>query len=230
MVFNQEFWGARYQSKNIGWQLADVHPKLLEYLPMITKGQKPKKFFIPLSGKTIDIPYLISLGHQVFAIEFLPETIEEWNVEHSLGLKHDKATSIFSTDDGQLTVFSGDFQNCPIENWGPFDVIWDRAAFIALDYSLRSQYAELLKRSVQADSQNEHEFQFLLQTVEYDKKLYGGPPQCVTDDDIKKYFSSWASVKLLEKKLMPEDHPCRNVNGTIAGDPYESFHLLQVKH
>src|SRR5271154_5868793 len=108
---DKEYWAERYRSDKTGWFLEDVHPKLREHLNLLTNGENSKKFFIPLSGKTKDIPYLLSLGHKVFAIEYVTQVVEELDKENSLGLKFDKEKCSYETSDGQLVIFCGYFKD-----------------------------------------------------------------------------------------------------------------------
>ena len=144
-----KFWVSRYTNKAIDWHIEDVNPHLKSYLSIFQKEKKdPQKIFIPLCGKTKDIPYLLSLGFEVFGVEGVAQAVEQLDAENNLGLKFDPVDSVYGTEDGKLKVFCGDLFKCPIEKWGPFDCVWDRGSFIAIDYSYRELYSELLKRSV----------------------------------------------------------------------------------
>jgi len=158
-----------------------------------------KKFFLPLCGKTKDIPYLLSLGHQVFGIEGALQPILELQSENSLKLYFDQEKSLYYTADHQLEIYSGDVFACPVEEYGPFDCIWDRGSFVALDYSTREAYTDLMSRSVRNRDGSYHEFKYLFEAYYYDKALYPGPPTCVDEEDMKKYFGQWSAFEELER-------------------------------
>ncbi len=103
---------------------------LFKHLKTLIPDSKPKKIFIPLCGKTKDIPFLLSLGHKIFGVETWKLGIEELNTEHKLGLKLNAENKLYTNEDGRLKIYCGDFFTCPIAKWGPFDVIWDRGSFI----------------------------------------------------------------------------------------------------
>lgn len=212
---NTRFWENRYRNNNIQWHIDDVNPMLFKHLktliPSVTgevgEGSKadsnPKKIFIPLCGKTKDIPFLLSLGHEVFGVESFSAAIEELNYDHNLELKFDQQKSLYESEDGRLKIYCGDFFTCPIEDFEPFDCIWDRGSFIAVDYHFREAYVEMMKRAVALgtgihnyiNNHNSyifyqyfikictiliyvgHKFRYLLQTVRYDKTVYPGPPR-----------------------------------------------------
>ncbi|CAL8110762.1 unnamed protein product [Orchesella dallaii] len=236
---NLEYWENRYKKRNFEWHIEEVHPQLLKYLSKLTQleteetveGSKAKKFFVPLCGKTKDIPFLLKLGFEVFAVEAIDSVVQELINENNLELTFDEKRSIYHDKDEQLKIYCGDLFKCPIEEYGPFDCIWDRASFIALDYSFRPSYIDMMKRSVGYGSENGvHNFRYLLQSVTYDKSNFAGPPRCVDAADIKEFFGLWADVTVLESNWVSLDHPCRRVNGYYEDDFFEEFHFFQPKN
>lgn len=152
---NVNYWSDRWAQEKTGWHKSDVNKQLIANLPKLCGGAVGKRFFIPLCGKTVDIPYLCSQGHKVFGVEAVPKPIEELNEEHSLGLKFDAETSTYATDDGKITIYCGDIFICPFDKFGPFDCVWDRASFIAFDYPFRTAYKEMIQRSLKVRDQGE---------------------------------------------------------------------------
>lgn len=145
---NVNYWADRWMQEKIGWHRSAVNKQLIENLPKLCDGSASKKFFIPLSGKTVDIPYLYAQGHRVFGVEAVPMAIEALNTEHSLGLKFDPESSTYATDDGNVVIYCGDIFTCPFEKFGPFDCVWDRGSFVAFDYPFRAAYKEMIQRSL----------------------------------------------------------------------------------
>ncbi|CAG7817082.1 unnamed protein product, partial [Allacma fusca] len=189
------YWEKRYSEKQTQWYLSEAHDSLVKYMPLLASENSVKKFFLPLCGKSKDIPYLLSLGHRVFGIEGALQPILELEKENSLKLNFDKERSIYFTDDHQLEIYFGDIFACPIEQYGPFDCIWDRASFVALDYSTRPAYVEVMRRSVLRGDGSYHDFKYLFQAYNYDKSLYPGPPTSVDWKDMEQCFGDWADIK-----------------------------------
>jgi len=147
-------WKKRWEENQLRWHKSEVNPYLVNYLENFP-SPAPMKCFVPLCGKTKDISYLLSLGHQVFAVEGVQKAIETLNTENSFNLQFDKGTSIYSNDSKSLQIYLGNLFSCPIENWGPFDFIWDRGSITAVDYSLHERYSSLMQRSVSGKGNNE---------------------------------------------------------------------------
>jgi hypothetical protein len=55
-------WHAAYEKGTIPWHRTKVHSKLEEYLDLLTSSRTRVKFLIPLSGKSVDIPWLYEKG------------------------------------------------------------------------------------------------------------------------------------------------------------------------
>lgn len=236
---NLEYWENRYRCNSIEWHMDEVHPHLLKYLSDLTQGKEkedtPLKFFLPLCGKTKDIPFLLNLGFHVFGVEAVPAVIQEFSEENKMPLKYDSENLVYYNASRTLQIYCGDLFKCPIEFYGPFDCVWDRASFIALDYNFRPGYLEMMKRALRDEQTGgiSKQFRYLLQSVKYDKTKFGGPPRCVDDEDVKTLFENWAEVKLLESFTVNEDHPCRQVarKAGYFGDEFsERFHLISPKN
>lgn len=232
---NLEYWENRYKTRCLQWHIDEVHPHLLKYLSLLTQEteEDPKnkdkklKFFLPLCGKSKDIPFLLNLGFQVFGVEGVDSVIQEFIQENQLDLQLDESRKIYQTKDGQLQIYCGDLFKCPIEEYGPFDCVWDRASLIALEYSFRPAYLDMMKRAV--GHGKGHDFRYVLQSVKYDKTKCPGPPRAVDSQDIKDHYGSWADVSCLESNWVSLDHPCRRVCSYFENDFFEEFHLIKPK-
>lgn len=146
---NINYWADRWAQDEIDWHKPEVSEQLIANVWKLCDGVLNKTFFLPLCGKTVDILYLQIHGHKVFGVEAVPQPIEELNAEHGLGLKFNSETSTYATDDGRIKIYCGDIFTCPFEKFGPFDCIWDRGSFVAVDYPFRHAYKEMIQRSLQ---------------------------------------------------------------------------------
>lgn len=220
---NVNYWADRWAQNKTGWHKSDVSKHLLANLPKLCEDGASKNFFIPLCGKTVDIPYLYLKGHRVFGVEAVPKPIEELNEEHSLGLKFNPESSTYATDDGKVIIYCGDIFTCPFDKFGPFDCVWDRASFIAFDYSFRTAYKEMMQRSLRVKATGgtekcklcqyfdsmvrlmftdflDHAFKYLLETLDYNREKFGGPPRATDMKDMEEYFGDWANIEVINRE------------------------------
>ena len=161
-VANISYWGKRWDENRTGWHRPVVNPALKKYFKQLTNSDIPEnfeesdfkctlkneQFYVPLCGKTMDIPFLLRVGYRVFGVEAVKSAIEALATEHSLDLKLNEKESIYSTHDGRLRIYYGDLFTCPLEKWGPYDYVWDRGALIAVEYVARKPYIAAMQRAL----------------------------------------------------------------------------------
>jgi len=219
--FNVAYWQKRWEENQIGFHRPQINPYLLNHIEKMT-GQKltaepigdtaqflensKKTWFVPLCGKTVDIPYLLSQGFRVFGLEAAKLAIEALDQEHSLSLVYNEDTKLFTGADGLLQIYMGDLFSCPIEKFGPFDYVWDRGSFIAVEYPFRSSYVEMMQRALKKSDGSWYNYKYLMDSVQYDKSKFGGPPRSVDAADIEEFYKPWCSVELVESEVMPADN------------------------
>ncbi|CAL8143864.1 unnamed protein product [Orchesella dallaii] len=226
--FNVSYWKKRWEENETGFHRTEINPFLLRHIEIVTgqnltpepigdiaqfQENSNKTWFVPLCGKTMDIPYLLSQGFRVFGLEAAKLAIEALDQEHSLCLVYNEETKLFTGADGLLQIYMGDLFTCPIEDFGPFDYVWDRGSFVALEYPFRSSYIELMKRALKKSDGSWYNFKYLLESFLYDKSIYEGPPRSVDDNDIEEFFKPWCSIKLIETDPLPPDNRVATVVG-----------------
>jgi len=166
-----EYWSQRWEEGRTGWHSKDVNEFLVKFYPQVTGKDLPstalldpsseefqenskKTWFVPLCGKTVDIPFLLGLGYRVFGVDGVKKAIETLDAENKLDLKFDEARSVYEGAGGKLKIYCGDLFKCPIEEFGPFDFCWDRGSLIAIEYSQRLLYRNMLQRAFAASNTN----------------------------------------------------------------------------
>ncbi|ODM89850.1 putative thiopurine S-methyltransferase [Orchesella cincta] len=232
-----EKWETRWNENKLRWHKDAIDPLLIKHLGKLHEKDKddpistsPKKFFVPLCGKTLDIAYILSLGYHVFAVEGVRKAVDTLNTENNFGLEFHEQDSIFKTLDGKLQIYLGDLFTCPFEKWAPFDYVWDKGSLTAIDEESRQKYKISMQKSVQIPGSNDyHNFKYLLRTVIYDKsKSEGMGPKCVSETDMNDLYGDWTNITLLESVKLPEGHILRrNIN--IGSVCHENIYLLSPK-
>lgn len=208
-----------------------MNPTLLKYLSTLTQGKEkrdtPLKFLVPLCGKTKDIPFLLNLGFHVVGIEGVASVIQELAEENNIPLEYDSQAQVYHNTNRSLQVYCGDLFKCPVESFGPYDCIWDRGSLIALDYKFRPSYMATIKRALKSSNS----YKYLLQAIVYDKTKFGGPPSCVTEQDVTELYSDWTEVKFLESVNVIGDHSYRHMfdEAGYFDKVTEQFYLISPK-
>jgi thiopurine S-methyltransferase len=64
---NTEYWLKRWNENRIGFHKDGVNPLLEQFLPLIAK--QPGRTLVPLCGKSADLAWLVSRGHDVVGVD-----------------------------------------------------------------------------------------------------------------------------------------------------------------
>ncbi|WP_111894742.1 thiopurine S-methyltransferase [Acinetobacter sp. MB5] len=185
----EEFWHKRWENNQIGFHQIKPNPFLIEYFSAL--NVKPHaRIFVPLSGKTLDISWLLAQGCRVVAIELSQIAVDA--LIEQLGLQFEISTSGTLTHyyHPQIEIFSGDFFQLSEAQLGSVNAIYDRAALVALPENMRSQYAQHLIKITHTAPQ------FLI-SYEYDQTLFEGPPFCVNRAEVERLYAKDYCLKIL---------------------------------
>jgi thiopurine S-methyltransferase len=183
------FWRNKWQRNEIGFHEPRANPLLVAHFPSLSLAAG-SRVFVPLCGKTLDIQWLLSRGHQVAGAELSELAVEQ--LFTALGL----TPSV--TPIGALTryrapgidIFHGDIFDLSANDLGGVDAVYDRAALIALPETLRSRYARYLERLTNRAIH-------LTICLNYEQRLLAGPPFSVDGAEVARLYQPAYDVKLL---------------------------------
>lgn len=187
-----EFWQERWEKRELRFHLPFVHPILKRSLPLFDLP-KNGRVFLPLCGKTLDIGYLLAEGHQVVGVELSDIAVAE--LFRDLDLKPEVSDWAGGQcwRHGGLTIFQGDYFALTPEQLGPVDLVYDRAALVALPEEMRDRYAARLPELTGTAPQ-------LLICFEYDQARMDGPPFAVTAAILQALYGERYELTELSRK------------------------------
>lgn len=182
-----DFWLARWRNNELGFQLDAAHPLLVQCLPAVMDNCT--SVLVPLCGKSPDMVYLSQyfsvLGAELSDIA-CRDFFNEQNLPHNLtDLGHFKMFV-----GANISLLQGDFFALEREQITHCQLVYDRAALIALPPLMRQQYAAKLNTLLPAGTR------ILLISLEYPEHEKQGPPFAVFYDELVKLFPS-AKIELL---------------------------------
>lgn len=193
-----EFWYSRWAENRIGFHLADSNPLLIKHWQALNP-QRHERVFVPMCGKTQDLVWLAARHEQVIGVELSDIAVKAFFAENlytplvtGVGHQH-----LYEFD--EISIYQGDYFTVNID---PVDVVYDRAAFIAMPADMRQDYVEKLLSVVKPGGR------ILLITLDYDQDELAGPPFSVPHADVVALFPQ-AKVTLLERDNADETHPRR---------------------
>lgn len=195
-----DFWHQRWTDNQIGFHQSAPTTLLLKHWPALDVPAGAT-VFVPLCGKSLDMAWLASQGHQVLGVELSRLAVEQFFTEHGLAPEIHESKYGRHYRAGGIEIIHGDAFGLDAQVLGDCVAVFDRAAMIALPPLMRVRYADELYARLPTGCRG------LLVTLEYPRTDRDGPPFAISEDEVRgRYASSW-QVELLERRSIPADHP-----------------------
>ena len=195
MAHERGYWEGRWIKADYSWQRTEVDARLQKYLPRLTCDTPIVSIFVPLCGKTLDVPWLCQQGHSVVGVEFSDiaarELFEEHNIPHSV--TEQDSFKVYAASDRNLKVFVGDYFEFEFEQFsGSFDATWDCNAFGAIAIDNRLRYIEKLNTLLKPKGR------ILMSAYEFDQSLRDRHPFSIHLSLMVEQFGAKYDVELVE--------------------------------
>jgi thiopurine S-methyltransferase len=194
---NNEYWLKRWIENRIGFHKDGVNPFLEQFLPQVSKA--PGRTFVPLCGKSADLTWLAAQGHQVVGVDVSEVAARAFAFEQKIAMTAANEPPFLVFRSERIAYYVGDFFNLQPDRIGRFELIYDRAALIALPAGKRPEYAQKLKALMVSGGS------LLLVSLEYDPKQMEGPPFAVTEAEVRSFFKELSVSKLREHDCIEEE-------------------------
>lgn len=189
-----EFWENKWKLNDIRFHLPDVNALLIAAFSNVT----PCKVLVPLCGKSVDMQWLASRGHQVIGVELSEIACLAFFTENNIpyDILDKEPFSVYKSKN--IEIWCGDIFKLPIEASAGVSAIYDRAALIALPESIRLSYTQFITNIIKSDA-----LDMLLITIEYPDGAAAGPPFSISPAQVAEYYSNKFNIKQL---ALPEDY------------------------
>lgn len=185
-----DFWHQRWQTNQIGFHLPEANPLLVKHFSSLGLPSGAR-IFLPLCGKTEDIPWLLLQGYQVAGIELSKIAIEDLFKRLQLKPVITKLGDLHHYSAPNISIYVGDIFKLTADQLGKVDAVYDRAALVALPEDMRKQYTAHLNAITNTAPQ-------LLICFEYDQTVHAGPPFSVAANEVKQHYGRIYALTLLE--------------------------------
>ena len=200
---NPEFWQNRWQEKRIGFNQSEVNSLLIKYWSALNLPAS-SRVFVPLCGKSIDMVWLSAQGYDVVGVELVESAVQAFFAEQNIQptiYQHAENPEIKcyqgelgdSETKRTITLWVADIFALTSTDIGSIDVVYDKAALIALPADMRTQYSEqvcLLSGTVPQ----------LVITLNYDQSKKDGPPFSVSCEQVQQYYGSRYQITELARE------------------------------
>jgi thiopurine S-methyltransferase len=174
------FWHQKWRGNDIAFHRSEPNPLLVEYFKALSLV-KGSRIFLPLCGKTLDIPWLLSEGYRVVGAELSKIAIEQLLTELGVEPKILRVGELDHYSAENIDLFVGDIFDLSSQILGQVDAIYDRAALVALPEAMRDRYtAHLMEMTGKAPQ--------LLICYEYDQSCMEGPPFSISHEEVSQHY------------------------------------------
>ena len=189
------FWHQRWGKNDIAFHESAANPLLVKYFKDLSLV-KGSRVFLPLCGKTLDIPWLLSKGYRVAGVELSKMAVEQLFTELGVEPTISRVGEVDHYSANNIDIFVGDIFELSSKMLGPVDAIYDRAALVALPEEMRNRYtAHLIMLTDKAPQ--------LLICYEYDQSLMEGPPFSVSDKEVDQHYRDNYDLTLMVSTNVP---------------------------
>lgn len=213
-----EFWLNKWATNEIGFHLEDVNPLLIQFWKH-TSATRSDKVLVPLCGKSEDLIWLASKHDDVRGVDLSNIAVRAFFAEHfytPLVTNVSGQHELYQFD--ELSIVVGDIFTAPLDM---VDLVYDRAALVALPLEMRSDYAKRIQSLLNLGGK------ILLINLDYEQSEMAGPPFSVPEEEIKILYSDCIVTKL-QRKEAGENHPKRAEKG-MSRFAEEVYLLEKVK-
>lgn len=202
---NADFWLSKWQKNEIGFHLPKPHPWLVATWPQFMNVANGC-VFVPLCGKSLDIDFLLEQGHQVIGNELSEAAVQAvfTRLKRQPIISQWEGGACYSAEN--LTIYVGDFFTLSHEQIKNVELIYDRAAIIALPKNIRAEYAAHLKWLCPDAMQ-------CLITLEYDQTVMNGPPFSVDKIEVESHYKNAYLIEIKIKEDIIEHEAKFQKNG-----------------
>lgn len=196
MSEDRTHWHDRWDEGRVGFHRAEVNAHLRRFIDArpargssVPTEESPRAL-VPLCGKSLDLWFLRDEGFAVTGVELVPRAVQDLFADagHSITWAEGGAVA----RGGGIEVRLGDFLQVPV-GASQFDLIWDRAALVAISPSSRTAYRDRLLELLAPGGV------LVLVSVEYPEGALGGPPHRLPDREVQALFAPHGLLRCLDE-------------------------------
>lgn len=175
------------------------YPGLKRYWAQLDLPSNPT-VLVPLCGKTVDMTWLEQQGATVIGSEISKEAILEFMEENKRDYSTESYADFTIYQTGDIQIWRGDFMKLPVTKLPTIDLIYDKAALVALPPDKRAPYMKKVLNFCSNDTR------ILLHHFEYPQEEMPGPPFSVPHTEVQSYIDSSFQTTILEANTIPLDN------------------------
>ncbi len=188
------FWHQRWRDNRIGFHAKAPNSLLEKNFDKLSLATG-SRVFLPLCGKTLDIAWFLSRGFRIVGNELSELAVGQLFEELGVDPEITRLGALTRYSAPEIDIYVGDIFELTAAILGPVDVVYDRAALVALPVEMRSRYAAHIPEITKLTRQ-------FLVCFEYDQKQMEGPPFSIEPQMVAQLYSGIYQTTLIEREVM----------------------------
>lgn len=190
-----DFWHGKWQRNEIAFHEMRPNSLLVKHFDRLSLPAGAH-VFVPLCGKTTDIPWLLDRGLRVSGAELSPLAVEQLFAGLGLTPAITASGPLMRYSAPGIDIHVGDVFDLSGDQLGPVDAVYDRAALVALPEEMRRRYASHLTKITAAAPQ-------LLICLDYDQSSMAGPPFSIGEPEVRAHYGATHLIQQVEQAAVP---------------------------
>jgi len=199
-MVDHQHWLDRWKENRIGFHESSVNNHLQTWFEQLAPPPG-SSVFVPLCGKAHDMCWIAQQGYQVVGIELSQIAIEAFFEENSIAFERSEGDRFTIYRSENICLLQGNFFDLRKHDLDACELVYDRAALIALESDDRPAYYDHML-SILPPGCN-----MLLITLEYDQAEMRGPPFSVPTDEVLQRYKHAFAIQLLKTRDIVDQGP-----------------------
>ena len=199
-MVDHQHWLDRWKEDRIGFHESSVNGHLQTWFTQLAPPAG-STVFVPLCGKAYDMVWIAQQGYKVIGIELSQIAIDAFFEENSIEYERSDGDRFAIYQSENICLLQGDFFDLRKDDVDACELVYDRAALIALESHHRPQYYNHML-SILSPGCN-----MLLITLEYDQQAMSGPPFSVGYEEVVWQYAYDHIIEFLADEEILEQEP-----------------------
>lgn len=186
------YWQSRWRKGNTGFHMKNGYSGLRKHWETLPLPGSPN-VLVPLCGKSDDMRWIVEQSGNVTGVEISEIAAQQFfsNQGISPAVATHPNFKIYKSE--KISIWCGDFLKLSGRKMPLFDLIYDKAALVALPPLMRQNYVKKII-SLTGPQTN-----ILLHGFSYNQHEMNGPPFSVPENEVEALFGDEFSFTVLER-------------------------------
>jgi len=223
-IYSNQDWTRRWEDGTSSWHSNDLRQNLID---LVKNNATPKplsgRIFVPLCGASLEMKALAEIPEvtEVIGIELSRLAIDKFFNEYYTPTQENPTQENYKVytreqvnsktivhSAGKIKIYEADLFEKGSDSWvnlefrknghSPFNLIFDRASLVAINWSDREKYVDLM---VELLGENKKHMSYFLQGFEYPVGNWPGPPHIVNEKTVQQLFAKkFKNINLLSSE------------------------------